>query len=462
MKKREQKPDAQTYTIILRGLSWCPNRLESLSQALKIYHSMFAENCSVKPNIIHTNAVLRVCALARDMDALWGVAAKLPTKGQGAPDKMTFTTILNAIRTIAWHDDKDLPDEQWEEKSLRRQRAVMQGRKIWEDIIPRWRAGDIWIDEELVCAMGRLLLLGSTDRDYDDILSLVEQVMAIPRQRKEQEEQPAEAGNVLSTSSTPPQINEPEHDQESQDDDTIRLDEDSQNLSSTPTTKPAPSSTPEPSEALNHVFLPSPTPLKPSISVARPGRNTLSLLLSACISLRSAPAGQSYWGLLTSPTGTYNITPDTENHHMYLRLLRIQRASRVAADLIEDMHTGSLKHLPDALQPKTFRIALSCCNRDKLNANAMGHAQRILHIMTRVLPEPDLKSLDLYVSLAASQARHDFQSTLSALRALEPAFKLVKNWINYGYGDVVLEDRQAAQELAQRLVGAYDSVVEFA
>ncbi|KAI4144395.1 MAG: hypothetical protein L6R39_004203, partial [Caloplaca ligustica] len=145
---------------------------------------MFADNCPVKPNIIHTNTVLKVCALAKDMDALWGIAAKLPTRGPGASNNLTFTIILNAIRNIAWHNDKDLPDETLEEKGLRRQRAVMQGRRMWEEIIPRWRAGDMWIDEELVCAMGRLLLLGSTEKDYRDVLALADQVMAIPRQER--------------------------------------------------------------------------------------------------------------------------------------------------------------------------------------------------------------------------------------------------------------------------------------
>lgn len=84
---------------------------------------MFADNCPVKPNIIHTNAVLKVCALARDMDALWGVAAKLPTKGFGAPDNLTYTTILNAIRTVAWHSDPDLKNEESEQLTLRRRQA---------------------------------------------------------------------------------------------------------------------------------------------------------------------------------------------------------------------------------------------------------------------------------------------------------------------------------------------------
>ncbi|KAL8954482.1 MAG: hypothetical protein Q9193_007227, partial [Seirophora villosa] len=141
---------------------------------------MSATNCPVKPNIIHTNAMLKVCALAKDMDTLWAVAAKLPMKGAGAPDNLTITIILNAIRTVAWHGDEDLQDESVDELSIRRQRAVVQGRKLWDEIIPRWRAGDFWIDEEVVCAMGRLLLLGSTRQDFEDVLSLVEQVMRIP------------------------------------------------------------------------------------------------------------------------------------------------------------------------------------------------------------------------------------------------------------------------------------------
>ncbi|KAL8715084.1 MAG: hypothetical protein Q9220_001041 [cf. Caloplaca sp. 1 TL-2023] len=462
MKKRAQQPDAQTYTIILRGLSWVQSKEEVLPRALKIYHSMFADNSPVKPNIIHTNAMLRICALSKDMDALWGVAAKLPTKGRGAPDKISFSVILNAIRTIAWHKDKDLPDEKWEEISLRRQRAVMQGRKIWEDIIPRWRAGDMWIDEELVCAMGRLLLLGSTDPDYDDVLSLVEQTMAIPHQRSFRPERLTDTANGPSASPTPPETNGPEHDAESQKGDSNPLHKNEQITWSPSTTYLAPPPTLESSTALDHVFQPSSTPLKPSISTARPGRNTLGLLLAACIALRSPPTGQSYWGILTDPSGPYKVIPDVDNYHGYLRLLRVQRASRVAADLIEDMHTGALKDLPNVLQIKTFRIAFSCCVRDKNNNNVMDHAQRILQVMTRALPEPDIKALEMYVQLAAFQAKTNFQVTLTALRALEPGFKLLKNYINYGYGDIPRDEEIAARELAQTVTGAYDAVLDYA
>ncbi|KAL8730823.1 MAG: hypothetical protein Q9181_004527, partial [Wetmoreana brouardii] len=431
MKKRAQKPDAQTYTILLRGFSWHRRPQDSLPRALKIYHSMFAENCPVKPNIIHTNAVLKVCALAKDLDALWGVAAKLPTKGFGAPNNLTFTTILNAIRNTAWSDNADLTYEGWEQKNLRRQRAVTQGRRLWEDIIPRWRAGDMWIDEELACAMGRLLLLGSTERDYDDVLSLAEQVMAIPRQKRKspKPEQPA----ITPPPPAPKPTKSALH--EDPDNNPIPLDEE-EDLSPTVEDAMGPNSpsapVPSPSTELTNVFLPQ-TPT-PKLSMARPGRNTLSLLLDACINLRAVSSAQAYWGLLTSPTGPYNIHPDSENYHMYLRVLRVLRASRVAVELIQDMHSGELKDTT-ILQPKTFRIALSCCVRDKNNPNSMSNAQQILEIMYKSLIQPDVKALEMYMQLASSHAKRDYRITLSALRALEPGMKLLKNATNFGYED---------------------------
>ncbi|KAL8774504.1 MAG: hypothetical protein Q9209_000877 [Squamulea sp. 1 TL-2023] len=453
MKKRAQKPDAQTYTILLRGLSWHPHLQESLPLALKIYHSMFAENCPVKPNIIHTNAVLKVCALARDMDALWGVAAKLPPKGPGAPNNRTFTTILNAIRNIAWHNDKDLGDEEWEEKSLRRQRAVMQGRKIWEEIIPRWRAGDMMIDEELVCAMGRLLLLGSTEQDYDDVLSLAEQVMALPRQKRRLGEPQEIADTTSAMAAGHAGIKETSQNESDQ----LENDEGLLESQGEDTASPPPSSVPTMDAALANVFRPKAS--VPRLSVARPGRNTLSLLLDACINLRAVPSAQAYWGLLTDPSGPYNVDPDSENFHTYLRVLRLQRASKAASGLIADMYSGELKAM-QMLQPKTFRIAFSACVRDNKNPHVMEHATQILTTMCKTLPEPDLKALEIFVQLAASQVQRDFHVTLNALRAMKTVMRLVRNYINYG-AEFIVENatKASATDLFKRMIGLYDSVL---
>ncbi|KAI4123442.1 MAG: hypothetical protein LQ341_007201, partial [Variospora aurantia] len=458
MKKRGQQPDAQTYTILLRGLSWHPHRQESLPRALKIYHSMSADNCPVKPNIIHTNTVLKVCALAKDMDALWGVAAKLPTRGMGASNNLTFTIILNAIRSIAWQNDKDLPDESLDEKSLRRQRAVVQGRKMWEEIIPRWRAGDMWIDEELVCAMGRLLLLGSTERDFDDILSLAEQVMGIPRQKRKlsgrdelEVDQPAIAPRPVVDVGAPGPGG-------------ITVVEkgkvDPPGLENNESTSPPSASDTTLTPALTNFFRPASSSKIPSASISnpRPGRNTLSLLLDACISLRAIPSAQSYWGLLTSPTGPYNITPDSENYHMYLRLLRVQRASSLAADLVEDMHSGSLADMR-MLAVKTFRIALSCCARDKNNVHATAHATRILHTMFQTLPYPDPRAMEMFTQLLLAVARTDFRVAVKGLQTMDPGMMVLNRAGNYGGG---ADRRGEVLQLAQRFVGACDAAVGYA
>ncbi|KAI4185399.1 MAG: hypothetical protein LQ346_005901 [Caloplaca aetnensis] len=464
MKKRGQQPDAQTYTILLRGLSWNPNLQESLPQALKIYHSMFADNCPVKPNIIHTNTVLKVCALARDMDALWGVAAKLPTRGIGASNNLTFTIILNAIRANTWLRDQALPDEREEERNLRGQRAVMQGRRLWEEIIPRWRAGDIWIDEELVCSMGRLLLLGSTQRDCEDILSLAEQIMAVPRQlpprfRDPEEfrganDPPAVAPETARAEGSTTQRGLPLKWSPSEDGERTSAPQETSTISS-----PA---VPEMTHALANVFQPEKS-TPPNVSLARPGRNTLSLILQACVSLRAIPAAQKYWGLLTSPTGPYNITPDSENYHQYLRLLRVQRASTLAADLITDMHSGELKS-QNILQYKTFRIALSCCVRNKNSISSVAQAQRIVEIMYRTLEYPDTPSLEMFTILltTAGGIRTDYRPALAGLRVLEQGMLLLKNMVSFGLKDVQKETKREVVELARRVVAAYDFVLDVA
>ncbi len=177
MKKRGQKPDAHTYTILFRGMAKFSHYPHTLTKALSLYHSMDAENAPVQANVIHTNAVLKVCARAKDMDALLGVVAKLRRKGLRAPNNLTFTTILNAIRYQAFKPAAII--EAAQVRTLR-QNAITEARKWWVEIIDLWRQGDLWIDEELTCSMGRILLMGDP-QDVDCVFSLIEQTMNIPR-----------------------------------------------------------------------------------------------------------------------------------------------------------------------------------------------------------------------------------------------------------------------------------------
>ncbi|KAI4107401.1 MAG: hypothetical protein L6R37_001632 [Teloschistes peruensis] len=455
MKKRGQKPDAQTYTILLRGFSWHPHLQQTLPRALHIYHSMFAENCPIKPNIIHTNAMLNVCAKAKDLDALLGVAARLPSKGPGAPNNLTYTTIINAIRNIAWNDSNDSTDPSLNEKSLIRQRAVLQGRRLWEEIIARWRAGDVSIDEELVCAMGRLLLLGSTERDNEDVLSLAEQVMAIPRQKKRSRELNQSTDVEDAPTATPklPGPTDPTR-QASSNPGNIAFEDDID-----PPSPVSNTSSTELTTELKSVFIPGETPSR--LTTAIPGRNTLSLLLNACINLRAVSPAQTYWGLLTSPEGSYNISPDSDNYHMYLRLLRVQRASRAAAELVKDLHEEpetKNENGKELLQPKTFRIAMSSCARDRRNPNAMQNAMSILATMMKALQTPDTKVVSMYVNLISDVSKRDYKSALAALELVEKPMKLLKNWVNFGHGE--FEDQLAVLGLARGVLGAMQTVMD--
>ncbi len=456
MKKRAQPPDAHTYTIVLRGLAWNPHYQLSVSRAITVYNSMYADNCPVKPSIIHTNAVLKVCALAKDMDALWGVAAKLPTRGKAAPNNLSFTTILNAIRTVAWHDSSQYNkevDESSKQKNARRQQAVLQGRRMWDEIVERWRSGDIVMDEEMVCSMGRLLLLGFDKRDYEDVLSLLEQTMAIPRPNtyfngparqspQDVKETPGSQG--------PNDIGAPT------DSEAARQSSSSISQAASPPSPLNEDEDAEPDYTPGGEFAPLPNSTTKNLSYARPGRNTLSLAIDACLRLHTTRAAQDYWGLLTSTSGPYNIAPDSENYHMYLRLLRLQRASRLAVELVKEMKEGVVGGgRRDMVQAKTFRIAISCCVRDQNNRNSVVHAQELVRIMSDTLEKPDVKALEMYLSVTYRSS--DWRAMLTSLRGMGSIFTNLRSLVAYGDKDEVSwRDKQETMAFGRRMVGCYD------
>ncbi|MCJ1316927.1 hypothetical protein MMC15_002248 [Xylographa vitiligo] len=426
MKKRAQPPDAYTYTILLRGLAANHQYPQSLPRALSVYNSMYAENSPVRPSVIHTNAMLKVCSRANDIDALFEVAAKLPKRGKGAPDNWTFTTIINAI----WNAVRDNPLLSAEQYTVKRQEAVQQGRRMWGDIIGRWRNGDILVDEDMVCAMARLLILGDTPEDYDDVLSLFEQTMAIPRLV------PRLGDPARQTHLTPARVSTPV----SPPDDTAEATETEwqpASGNSDPETVP-PSSTPSfPSSTSSlppSVFTPLPlTPSSLPRSHPRPSHQTLSALVSACTHMHALRAASSYWTLLTSPPHT--IIPDADNLHHHLRLLRVSRASRQAAALLTAMlrprPAGGLGLPP---QPKTFRIAMSACVRDWHNPSAPAHAAAILALMAAHLEEPDLRATDMFVAVLekAATTTAAWPAVLAALAALDPVVANLRSLLAYG------------------------------
>ncbi|KAJ8107332.1 hypothetical protein OPT61_g8941 [Boeremia exigua] len=398
MKKRAQFPDSYTYTILLRGLSINAHMSGVLEKALSIYHSLYAPNSRVEPSIIHTNAALRVCARALDMDALWGIAAKIPETGPAAANATTYNTIINAIRQSMLL--KVPNDESAEEAAARKDRSIMEARRLWEDIAGKWRNADLVVDEELVCSMARLLLLGARPRDWDDVLSLIEQTMDIPRLVPRLGTHEREKAGF-------PRLRAPDvPDDYKFDDDHLAPDH--------PGTR-------------GEEFLPFTGNLARNLAFVKPGNNTLSVLQEACLKIAAPKAAQKYWDMLVDPVA-YHVKPDINNLNQQLRNLRQNRSSAAAVELLQqDIIDKGIKP-----GPGTFRIAMSTCVRDKNNHNSLKHASQILHRMKELYEDADAKTVGMYADLALSFPLATGQDLIDALTSLHPIVKNLRLQLGIG------------------------------
>jgi hypothetical protein len=398
MKKRTQIPDSYTYTLLLRGLAEYADHRLSVPRALSLYHSMDSPNSKVRRQIIHTNAALKVCARANDMDALWGIAGKIPEKGAGAADARTYTTVLNAIRTAALAESKKSSSS---EECIRiKDTAVVQGRRIWDEVIRKWRSADILIDEELVCTMGRLLLIGSHSRDWNDVLSLVEQTTAVSRYAPLPLLDSGEDGVPRLHDRTDSLVSK-----------TTMLDRQSENLGDSvndlATSPPHRVSTSKETKSSTD-----------SVALVRPSNNMLSLILEACQKISAGKSASKYWNLLVSPK--FGIIPDRDNVHHLLRIYRLGRASRSALHLLQSEPVSHL-HLNHA----TFRLAMSACARNKTDIQTFATATQLVSLMDKHLGNhPDSKVLAMFSDLALS--RKDKMEMLSAVASLEPVVEYMQ------------------------------------
>jgi hypothetical protein len=423
MKKRAQFPDSHTYVILLRGLSEPPVAADTLGKALAVYHSLGAENSRVKPTTIHTNAALRVCARANDMDSLWGIASKIPEKGAGAADAYTYTTILNAIREHALLEGGDRTDDS-EVRALRAT-AIQQGRRIWGDIVGRWRSGDIAVNEEMVGAMGRLLLIGLQPRDWDDVLSLIEQTMGIPRLA------PKLGSKMRKAQHLPIRV----HDDVKKDIKNVTEGE-------------------EPESEFDQAILLD-NRGKKSVTLVRPGNNSLSLLLEACNSTYAFRESYEYWDLLTNKS-TYALKPDMDNIHTFMRILRKTRASGRTLDLVKDTipNYGWTPHR------KTFRIAMSTCSRDNKNPNVMAHANKLVELIEHYQMDPDPKTLLQYIELAIST--QDGEVIAQAINGLSDSILKIRSMVSFGKfgsGKTQAMEKQDIMVLLRTTIGAIDQLM---
>lgn len=384
MKKRGRKPNAQTFTVMLRGCAKSRSG-KAVKIALTVYRSIFAHNSPIKPSTIHHNAMLEACARHNDMEAFWNVVGQLPEEGYGAPDNITFTIILNAIRANTQDEIKKLHGVE-DAKLIREKRieAVKEGKRIWADVIQQWRLGFFMIDTKLISSMGRLLLFGGREQDLLDIFSLFLQTMAIPRCGPRQTQAQADALNRKKNNHAPPRKKDPDSPEN----------EDPEK---------------EMSEAEEFRDLFEPVKLAkirenmeartggeiPKIQYPLPSNAELSLLMETCSLLKNGyPIFRKYWAKLTDKKGDFVVKPDAESYHTYLRILRGTRSSAETVRLIcEEMGPQKM------VVRKTFIIAMSTCARDRLNPNILDTAGQLAELMGKTLHMPEPRVLMKYMKL---------------------------------------------------------------
>ncbi|KAJ1714798.1 pentatricopeptide repeat protein [Aspergillus flavus] len=384
MKKRGRMPNSVTYTIMLDGLSRVSRDtgVHPVKTALSIYKSIFAPNSTVTPNLIHTNAMLNVCARQRDMDSLWRVAGELPEDGPGSPNCTTYSIILRAISDAAQADVVRMRHSQVEKILARKAQGVKEGKRIWSDIIYRWKKGQLEIDNLLVSAMANLLMEASTDRGCYDVFALIHQVTGIPILAKE----PSDPSSKIQKKSRGIDLEED-----------VPFVDDSEKLYRPVEAEPEEVEQDGEEETFENVFDPIVSPGTSSPSYISVGNRELSLILEACLSMTQEfgiGAGKAYWQHLTLEDTDYKIEPDGGTYHQYLRLLRLGHSSRLALDVIRNQMVPA-----QMTEGRSFRIAFACCLRDRKNINVFKNANGLLHLMETSLVLPFPQALGAYLDL---------------------------------------------------------------
>lgn len=412
MKKRQQFPDARTYTILLRGILRNNKDKEALSKALSIYHSMEAPGSKVKPNIIHTNTVLEICSRVHDTDAMWGIVGKLPENGPGAANHSTYTTLLNALRWEAVRNENSSPlGSHADAADHPREVAVARGKAMWFLIADKWQQLELQMDEKLMRAMCLLLLCSSEPSNWDSVLSLITQVTGVPRQLKPLMIATAEANSVApdNLSTIEPGTLVPVTN--------MRLPTFGEGANSDPF---AERSFPTRSDRSAKGRVPVEGLRKGSVvatGTIRPNIETLTAVLDACLqidtmhpNIGAAAAARAYWTLLTDPKQSYAIVPDKNNLYSYLRILRRARASGEVLEV--------LKANPGIIDEKAFKIAMPACARNFKSYKSLSEALEVYKMMMERAEKPDFPRMRTFVELLSRHAQEKRQAN-DCYRALE-------------------------------------------
>ncbi|TLS23259.1 uncharacterized protein PpBr36_05986 [Pyricularia pennisetigena] len=419
-KKRGQTPTAQTYTIIFDGCAASEHPKQAVGEAIKLYHTLLRSE-RLQPNTKHLNAVLKVCSRAGDQEALFSILQT--AEGNRKADNLTYTTILNSIRvrtapSARKPELKGLKkDEREDTRRMEIVVSIQRAKAIWEEIVRLWRSGKLILDEELVCAMGRILKTGDREAN-SEILALIEQAMNIPR------------------------------------------------LDKAPL--PAPQ---QPTEGKSAVVTTRPVS---GMGFATPGRNTLSLVLESLGTTRQTSLAVRYWDIFVQEHG---VIPDSENWFRLFRTLWIGKASGKAAEYITRMPPQFLRpstvHVALGTCVRDNLNELATANADKILAYAIRtldavDAMTMRHYLQAVLGNHHrFRVMEEKGDVQQSQAELG-KHYAHALRSLQgPLMKATNNLAHYQAPKGPLKGRAAVQynefrELAataRRMISVADKIM---
>lgn len=351
MKKRGQLPNVQTFTTIFSGLLNATNKSVAVAEAVKHYN-LLLQDSRLEANIFHTNAVLKLCAQAHDLDQMLLIANTLDNKAR-SPDSTTYTVLLEGIRHKVWAELKGM--EAQESERYRKDMADKAG-ILWSEVVRKWKNGRLRVDERLVNAMARTYPFHQERNvrpEDSKILDLLQEMMNIPNYAKEPDWDKKEAKRLE---------REP-------------VEED---------TKGRPK-----------------TSLAKSGMFAKPGARTLGLILEVLGGARRSALAIKYWNKLVDDFGVH---PDQDNYFRMLVLLKASKSSAHVAWLLTHSRAG-------VLNAGHFITAMNVCINDNINPNAVDNALSILNRANEVLPpgQEELMMLHRLYLRTALVSHHRFR-----------------------------------------------------
>ncbi|PSK58732.1 Pentatricopeptide repeat-containing protein 2, mitochondrial [Elsinoe australis] len=386
MKKRAQFPDAITITHLLKGLAQKPVKKQQVSMAMKVYDALDAQTSHVKRSIIHTNSMLKVCINSGDMDLMWKLISQMPERGDGAMDRITFSTIFQGLKEqMQSSSGKDAPLRGATKEGL------SDGRRLWNIATEKWRSGGLQMDDVLLRSYLQLLLTDANEETALEVLGCIELTMGIPTRE----------GTHLASSTNS---------------------EGETNLDRTQRRNFAGR---RPRQAVKRELI-------------RPHPATLSLIMDTYLALLPDPptdirSPESYWKIFTQDL---EMNPDENNYKSYLRIAIQKRDSAAALWAVEENYDAWKKYRGRHASPSPtlYTMALTACATSAADqsptdtsptsssapstALPLRHAYKILEIMGNRLAARNPQTVQKFLACAVNT--HSPELILDTLQRLQP------------------------------------------